>query len=292
MQAVDHRLRVAAINFLNPAPLMWDFEHEPRSSELAKRYEVHLTKPALCADELLDGRADLGLIPIASLAESLAIVPGCAIASLKRVRSIQLIVKLRGHAEDLDEVLRAIRSVAADTASRSSVAYAQIIFRRFLGTDPEFIPHPADAPAMLAQADAALLIGDPALLAVESRKEIERVCGPCVWLDLAEQWVARTQLPWVAAVWAVRPEALGAANVLPQTLVEDLQRSRDAGLSNVQRLVDEWTGRIAIPAETIRDYLTRNIHYSLSPECVESVRMFRAYAAELGVLPETTLRFL
>jgi chorismate dehydratase len=283
---------VAAINFLNPAPLMWDFEHEPRSSELAKRYEVHLTQPALCADELLNGRADLGLIPIASLAESLAIVPDCAIASLKRVRSIQLIVKLRGHSESTDQILRAVRSVAADTASRSSVAYAQVIFRRFLGTDPEFVPHPADAPAMLAQADAALLIGDPALLALENRQDIERVCGPCVWLDLAEQWVVRTQLPWVAAVWAVRPEALASASVLPQALIEDLQRSRDAGLSNVQRLVDEWSGRIAIPAETIRAYLTRNIHYSLSPECVESIRMFRAYAAELEVLPKTTLRFL
>src|SRR3979409_1460405 len=62
-----HRLRVAAINFLNPAPLMWDFEHSPLAAALAERYQLHYTLPSLCARELLAGRADLGLIPIAAL---------------------------------------------------------------------------------------------------------------------------------------------------------------------------------------------------------------------------------
>lgn len=285
------RLRVAAINFLNPAPLMWDFEHPPRNAELEERYDIHFTKPSICADELLNGRADLGLIPIASLTESLAVVPGCAIASLKQVRSIQLIVKTRGRIVDADELLKAVRTVAADTASRSSVAYAEVLFRRFLDTYPEFLPHEADPMAMLAEADAALLIGDPALLALERREAIERTCGPCIWLDLAEQWVTRTGLPWVAAVWAVRPEAL-VSTFPPDLLVDDLQRSRDAGLRNVECLVEQWSGRISVPAETIRTYLTRNIYYRLSPECIESIRTFRAYAAELGVLPERALRFL
>jgi chorismate dehydratase len=112
-----------------------------------------------------------------------------------------------------------------------------------------------------------------------------------VWVDLAEQWVARTGLPWVAAVWAVRPEALGNSTSAA-ALAQDLQRSRDAGLNNVDRLVEEWSGRIAVPPETIRSYLTRNIHYHLSPECIESIRCFRTYAAELGILPQTELRFL
>ena len=67
---------------------MWDFDHPPLASALAARYQVHSTQPAQCAVELLEGRADLGLIPIASLTPELAIVSGCAIASLDRVRSI------------------------------------------------------------------------------------------------------------------------------------------------------------------------------------------------------------
>src|SRR5229473_2177612 len=172
-------LRVAAINFLNPAPLMWDFEHPPLASTLAQRHTLHYTQPSLCADELLAARADLGLIPIASLTPSLAIVPGCTIASLNEVRSIQLIVK-KTH------TLGTVRTIAADTASRSSLAYAEILFRKFVGNQPVFVPTAADPIAMLQQSDAAILIGDPALLALESREQIEQAVGPCLWLDLSQ----------------------------------------------------------------------------------------------------------
>jgi chorismate dehydratase len=146
---------------------------------------------------------------------------------------------------------------------------------------------------MLAHADAALLIGDPALLALESRRRIEQAAGPCLWIDMAHEWRTRTSLPWVAAVWAVRPEALTAATVTAAQLIEDLQQSRDHGLAHIDSLVAEWTPRIAIPPETIRHYLTRNIHYTLDDDCVATVQLFRRYAAEAAILsPLPRLRFL
>jgi len=311
----SNRLRVAAIDFLNPAPLMWDFEHPPLDASLAERYELHYTQPSLCADDLLAGRADLGLIPIASLTPELAIVPGCAIASLDRVRSIQLIVKLhrppvvgaqhlkemweKGAADlkDIDDLLRTLRIVAADTASRSSLAYAQILFNKFIGPTPAhapgFLAAPADPIAMLAAADAALLIGDPALLALEARAHIEAVAGPCLWLDMAHQWRTRTGLPWVAAVWAVRPEALVNSTTTAAQLIEDLQQSRNHGLAHIESLVEEWTSRIAVPPATIREYLSSNIHYMLEHDCIAAIELFRRYAAEAGILPPLpALRFL
>src|SRR5215469_18047424 len=131
------RLRVAAINFLNPAPLMWDFEHPPLANTLGQRYSLHYTQPSLCADELLAARADLGLIPIASLTPDLAIVPNCVIASIDHVRSIQLIV--RSNSSDPAVALRSVRSIAAAKASRSSLAYADILFRKFLSVQPTFV---------------------------------------------------------------------------------------------------------------------------------------------------------
>ena len=279
-----HRLRVAAINFLNPAPLMWDFEHPPLAAELAQRYTLHYTQPSLCADELLAARADLGLIPIASLTPDFAIVPGCTIASLNEVRSIQLIVKS-------PHTLSTVKTIAADTASRSSLAYAEILFRKFLNTHPIFLPAAADPIAMLQQADAAILIGDPALLALESREQIEAAIGPCQWHDLAHEWHIRTELPWVAAVWAVRPEALG--HLTPVQLTEDLVASRNHGLLNIENLVEQWTPRIAIPPATIRHYLSSNIHYVLNTDCIRAIELFRQYATEVDVLPPLPhLRFL
>jgi chorismate dehydratase len=270
----DQRLRVAAIDFLNPAPLIWDFEHAPHAATLATRYAIQRMVPAECAASVIAGTSDLGLIPIAALTNDLAIVPGCTIASLDRVRSIQLIV--RG-----TRTLEEVTTVAADTASRSSLAYANILFRKFLGSSPSFVPHRADPVAMLQSADAALLIGDPALLALEARDSIEEQVGACQWFDIAHEWTTRTGLPWVAAVWAVRPEAVASA----AQLIDDLNQSRIHGTGHVEALVAEWTPRLAVPPAIIRHYLTQNIHYVLDEPCIEAIRLFRSYAAEVDLLP-------
>ena len=281
---------------------MWDFEHAPRIAVLAQRYSVHATTPSQCAEDLLAGRAELGLIPVASLTRDMAIVPGCTIASLDRVRSIQLVVKLdRDQAgsktsaasgsgitaaelsADKTSILSQVRTIAADTASRSSLAYAQILFRKFIGTSPQFRPAPADPIAMLTTADAALLIGDPALVALEDRVRIESTIGPCAWFDLAHEWTTWTGLPWVAAVWAIRPGA--GSHIAPRQLIDDLQQSRTNGLAHIDALVEEWTPRIAIPPGTIRHYLTHNIHYELSPDCIAAIELFRRYAVEADILP-------
>ena len=139
-------LRVAAIDFLNPAPLMWDFHHPPLAADLSTRYQLHLTAPSQCARDLNEGRADLGLIPIAALTPALRIVPGCTIASLHSVRSIQLIVKapygLPAPPCPTLPYPALPRLIAADAASRSSAAYTQVLFRHFLNASPTFVKAP------------------------------------------------------------------------------------------------------------------------------------------------------
>lgn len=272
---------MAAIDFLNPAPLMWDFEHEPEKTRLLDRYSIEYTTPANCAAQLASGEADLGLVPVASWAttSSLVIVPGCAIASLDRVRSILLIVRP-------PDGLAAVRRVAADTSSLTSYAYTRILFDRFWKISAEFVPHPPDVEAMLADADAALLIGDPALLALEEREERERRSGEhLLYLDLAHEWHILTGLPWISAFWALRPDAIEERGADPGRLIQDLQRSRDHGLAHVDDLVAEWSARIAVPAATIRTYLTSNIYYELDEHCMRGLMAFYRYAAECGVLP-------
>jgi chorismate dehydratase len=283
-------LRVSAISFLNPAPLLFNFQHEPTASQLRPQYELHYTTPAHCARELHTGAADLGLIPIAELTPQLAIVPGCTIASLGEVRSILLLVKNPDKLTTA-EVLARVTTIATDNASRSSTAYAHILFERFYNNRPTFTEQRADAVTMLASADAALLIGDPALLAREQRPEIDSqleaaLAGtPLLWLDLAALWREHTGLPWVAAVWVVRPETLPLTGLTPAQLAADLAASRDAGLASIDTLVREWTPRIPVAPDTIRTYLTRNIHYTLDPDCLRAIEHFRALAAELGTLP-------
>jgi chorismate dehydratase len=275
------QLHIAAIRFLNPAPLMWSFEHEPTKSILSRRYSMTESTPAECAAQVAAGTADIGLIPIAAYAfhPSLALVPGCAIASLDRVRSILLVV--RG-----SDGVSGVKKVALDTSSRTSATYTRILFDRFWKAQPEFVSHAPDMEAMLRVADAALLIGDPALLALEDRERRERETGEkLLYLDLAHEWRELTGTAWVSAFWAVRPDALRRTGISAAQVTEDFQQSRDAGLAHVEELVREWAGRIAVPAETIRTYLTKNIWYFLDDACLNGMELFYRYGVECGALP-------
>jgi chorismate dehydratase len=271
------RLRVAAINFLNPAPLMWDFEHPPLDAPLALRYQIDRMSPSECAARLASGAADIGLVPIAALATTpgLRILPGCTIASTGRVRSL-LLVRRAAHP------LAALRSVAADTASRTTLAYARILFHKWGNPAVPFLPAAADLDAMLQRADAAILIGDPALLALEERaNRFERTGEELAYHDLAEEWRALTGLPFVSAVWGA-----ACGGPLDESIANEFIQSRNHGLQNIDALVAERSAKLPIPEETIRSYLTANIHYILDKECIDGMKGFFRMAAELGVLPE------
>jgi chorismate dehydratase len=259
---------------------MWDFEHPPLNAELAERYDVQWMLPSECADHLASGSADIGLVPIASLATipGLRILPGCTIASKQRVRSLLLVRRAKQPLEEL-------RSVAADTASRTTLAYTRIMFHKWGNPEVPYIPMTADLDAMLDSADGAILIGDPALMALEERaNRFERTGEELVYHDLAEEWRKLTGLPFVSAVWGV-----AQGRPLEARVAEDMVRSRDHGLENIEALVAHWSRQMPLSEETIRSYLTTNIHYVLDEECVEGMRGFFRMAAECRVLPEYSL---
>jgi chorismate dehydratase len=259
---------------------MWDFEHPPLNAELAQRYEIKWMLPSQCADELADGSADIGLVPIAALATTpaLRILPGCTIASKGKVRSL-LLVRRAGQS------LQKLRNVAADIASRTTIAYSRILFHKWGNADVPFIPMPADLDAMLDRADAAILIGDPALMALEERaNRIERTGEELVYHDLAEEWKALTGLPFVSAVWG-----LAGGGPLDEGIGMDFIQSRSHGLQNIDALVAQWSRQLPLSEGTIRSYLTSNIHYVLDEECIEGMRGFFRMAAETGVLPKYEL---
>ncbi len=162
--------------------------------------------------------------------------------------------------------------------------------RRFWKISATFTQHAPDLDAMLAACDAALLIGDPALLALEDRAARQQRTGEeLLYLDLGAEWHKFTGLPWISAVWGVREKSLGSAaqrdQLVRDSLIQDLVGSRDAGLAHIDDLADEWAMHIAVPRATIHTYLSRNIHYILDDECLDGLRRFYELAAACDVLP-------
>jgi len=262
-------LRISAISFLNTAPLMWDFENGESATRLSEHFQVGYTVPSRCAEELKTGLADIGIIPAAAYTSipGLVVIPDIAIASKNAVRSILLISKVP---------LEKIRSVAADDSSRTSAALVEIFLRKFVGTSPGFRRQKAVLSEMLKWHDAALLIGDPALVA--------KTQGYYVY-DLAEQWRRWTGRPFVFAFWAVRKASLAGLSS-DVDVAKIFKQSRDNGLQHLDEIVAAWAPRLSLPAPLVHDYLTRNIDFSLDRENLEGLHLFYRYAAEYKVLPE------
>ncbi len=267
-------LRISAISFLNTAPLMWDFEHGDRAGQ----FEISYTVPSRCAEALLTGTADIGIIPAITYATipNLAILGDVAIAARGPVRSILLVCKM-----PLEEV----RRIATDSSSRTSVALLRVLLDRQFGGGRELVTMPPNLPEMLGIADAALLIGDSALQVDRSQYLV---------YDLAEEWQRLTGRSFVFAFWALR---LAALSDVPRAL--DLPRvfreSREHGLQpqNLREIGREWAPRVGLSESQVISYLTENVHYYLDPEALDGLELFFNYAAQAGVISDIPeLRFL
>ncbi len=259
-------LRISAISFLNTAPLMWDFER----ADAGLNFEIEYTVPSVCASALAADQADIGIIPAFSYAQipGLVIIPDIAIASKDRVRSILLVSKKK---------IEDVRTVAADTSSRTSVALLQVLFARFLGGGRELQPHPPDVKEMLRGHDAALLIGDAAL-------QVPANAGYQTY-DLAHLWHDFTGQAFVFAFWAVRHDSL-ARKPAGLNLTQVFQQSRDHGLepASVQILAEEWSQRLGLSGSAIREYLTENIHYYLDTQACAGLKLFLELSQEIGLI--------
>ena len=247
------RLRVCAVSYLNTTPLVWGMLHGPQRGLFDLDFQI----PAACADQLASGAADIGIIPSFELTrQSLEVIPGAGIACHGPVRSI-LLVSARPAGE--------IRRLAVDSSSRTSVQLARILLEHRFAAEPELIPHTPDLDAMLRIADAALIIGDPALRIEPSRL-------PYYVYDLGKEWVEMTGLPFVFAVWA------GRKSVITPGVVDAFQQSCRFGRERIEEIVAAESGRREIPRDLVREYLTHRIVHELGPRDYEGMDRFLEYA--------------
>jgi chorismate dehydratase len=250
-------LRLGAVEYLNARPLVHGLEC---STQFSLRFDV----PSRCAELLHRGEIDLGLIPSIEYlrgVEPYSIVPFVCVASCGPVASVALYTRRDP---------RDIRSIAMDTTSRTSVALVRVVAKHAYGIDPEPVPMTPDLDRMLARADAALIIGDNALL-------LDHAASMAQKIDLGEIWTTATGLPFVYAFWAGRPHVVTSADIVA------LQRARDAGQADLENIARAYFPGDAARQAVARAYLRDNIRYALGPEELEGLTTFYRYATELGL---------
>src|SRR5947209_120114 len=284
------KLRISIVEFLNTAPLVWGFTDGP----LRGRYDLSFTVPSLCAEALRSGQADVAIIPAIEYQrmDDMVVLPEMAVAAKGEVRSILVLAK---------KPIEQAKRIALDTNSRSSVALTRLLCRGFWRIAPEFIDASPDPPAMLAEADAALLIGDPALrirLKVDellakapdakgccsgdlvSDKDELPVPGVDTLFvyDVAEQWRQMTGRPCVLAIWVGRRE------LITPDVVADFLASREYGLGRIGEIAEAAALKLELPPRDLESYLD-NIDFSLDAANLEGLELYFRECAAAGLIP-------
>jgi chorismate dehydratase len=251
-------LRLSVVQYLNTVPLVWGMLH----GEQRGKFELQLSVPSGCADAIAQRQADVGIVPSIEYQrlDGVEILPGMSIASKREVKSVVLLSKMP---------LAKVQTVALDESSRPSAALVRILMHKFYSRRVSFSPAAPEPGEMLRRADAALLIGDPALT----------YRGPAAVYDLAGEWRKFTGLPFVFALW------MGHSGAGLSRHVAEFTASLDFGLAHIDDIAAEYAPKLGMTPSAVKVYLTRNIDYSLDEENQQGLKLFYKLAHEVGIIP-------
>jgi chorismate dehydratase len=255
--------RLGAVSYLNTRPHVYGLLDHPD-------FEVRFDVPSRCAELLEANEIDLGLIPsfeyarrqTLGLRDDYFIVPRVAIASTHAVDSVAMFTR-----KPIDR----IRSIALDTSSRTSANLLRLLCAAWFKIEPAFIDAPPDLDRMLADADAALLIGDPALFTDADALGLTKI-------DLGSTWREMTGLPFVWAFWAGRLDAA------PPDVCRALAEARDRGVRAIDRIALDYAPDDPARAAKVARYLTESIAYDLEGPFESGLRRYYALLAQHGLI--------
>jgi chorismate dehydratase len=279
--ATPVRPRVGHIQFLNCVPLYWGLA---RTGALL---DLDLTKdtPEKLSDRLVDGSLDIGPITCVEYlrhADELVVLPDIAVGSDGPVMSCVIVSKLP--LSELDG-----RRVALGSTSRTSVRLAQLLLEEREGVRPEYFSCPPDLDAMLAQADAAVLIGDPALRATLEQAPSRELAVH----DLGEMWKDWTGLPFVFAVWAARREFVERRPEAVAAVHRAFLESRDLSIASAAQVAEQAARWEAFDAAVLEKYFSEALDFSLGERQLAGIAEFaRRVGHDSGFAPDVAVRLL
>ena len=250
-------VRLGAVDYLNVRPLVYGLDRHPDAVSL--RFDV----PSVCAALLAAGDIDLGMVPSIAYLNRPGdrIVPGVCIGSEGAVASVAIFTR---------RPIGQVQTLALDTSSRTSAALTRILCARQFGIAPQFVSHAPDLRAMLDVADAALLIGDPALFADASELGVEKI-------DLGAAWTEMTGLPFVWAFWA------GGDTPANHGVVDLLQRAAESGMRHTDEIARDYCRTTPAHIPLAQAYLRHHLLFRLDDRAIAGLKTFYREAAAAGV---------
>lgn len=250
---MSSRTRISIVSYLNSKPLL----HGLQKSNIASEIELSEDIPARCADKLMTGQADAGLLPVAMLSRvpSGKIFSSYCIGSNGPVNSVLLLSQVH---------LNEIRSVLLDYQSRTSVQLVRILARDHWQITPEWIEAREGFESDIKGEVAGIIIGDRAL---EMKGNF-----PFVY-DLSDEWKKMTGLPFVFAVWVTTKE-------LSPDFITQFDEAQNNGIASIHELVDTLSPSL-ISRDQIHRYLTEDIRYEFGEAQKNALALFQRLLSSL-----------
>ncbi|MDP1745674.1 MAG: menaquinone biosynthesis protein [Bacteroidota bacterium] len=247
------KIKVSVVSYLNSKPFLYGLNH----SGLINEIDLQLDIPSVCAQKLIEGKVDIGLIPVAVLPQlkEKYIISDYCIGAEGKVASVMLYSKVP---------LQEIKKILLDYQSKTSVLLVKVLAGNFWKIDPQWIPAKADYENDIEENTAAVIIGDRTF-------ELENKY-PYSY-DLAEEWQKFTQLPFVFACWVANKK-------LPDHFISEFNQALKYGIDNRTKLIAELVGQNTYSTD-IAAYLNINIKYDYDSSKEKALKLFLGYISKM-----------
>jgi chorismate dehydratase len=274
------RPRVGHIQFLNCLPLYWGLVHTGSLLDL----ELTRDTPEKLSEQLVNGDLDIGPITLVEFlknVDDLVALPDIAVGCDGAVMSCEIVSRVP--LEKLDGA-----RIALGSTSRTSVRLAQLLLAERYGATPDYYTCPPDLPAMMREADAAVVIGDLGL-----RAYLRDLPDNGLYVyDLGELWKEWTGLPFVMAVWAVRRDFLAREPETVREVHRAFLASRDLSLEEVGKVAEHAARYEVFEPPVLERYFT-TLDFRFGPRQLEGVTEFaRRVGDSTGFPPDVRVDLL
>ena len=242
---MERKWRIGAVSYLNTRPLLYGIEQ----SGLMPQIELIKAYPAMIAQDLIDGKIDMGLVPVAviPLLKEAHLVSKYCIGAESAVASVCIFSEVP---------MEQIEHVYLDYQSRTSVQLAKILLQQFWKKNVNFIKAEEGYIHQINGKSAGVIIGDRALLARSNFKYV---------YDLAEAWIEHTGLPFVFATWI-------ANKTIPADFIKAFDLANEYGLNHIDDVIASIDD--VSSGYDLHTYFTKNISYDFNEQKKKGLALF------------------
>ncbi|HNS12048.1 MAG TPA: menaquinone biosynthesis protein [Bacteroidia bacterium] len=248
----DPKIKLSVVSYLNSKPFILSLE----KSGAGKLMDISLDIPSECAAKLLDGRVDIGLVPVTVIPEltSAQIISNYCIAADGPVASVLLL----SHTP-----LQNVKRILLDYQSKTSVQLVKILSKKLWNISPDWIDTKPGYEENINGNTAGLIIGDRAFSASDQ--------FPYVY-DLSEEWKKLTGLPFVFACWV-------SNKVIDSEIVKKFNESLSLCQQLIPQIIADQSSE-HLSKEQIENYFAKNIHLVFDKDKKAGMELFLKYVKE------------